>query len=814
MREDSSRPRVLRRGRLIAAAVAAYALGAGALIAVSEGSAFAKSKLFRFGGVSLLELSPDFRKGLNLPTDISSLGAVSAAAKENGWYSANYVGIIETTRTADGYLHRAIAPPEGLARWNPTGLCAGSRSDELFVANYNGHDVLRVKLAGDGTMSLVRRFTHDSMRSPENVAYHEGVLYVADYDGGAILAFDADSGKRLWRTEVSRAHGVCVAGGLIYATSLLTRDVLKLDMRGRILARAGVSGWRPGEFLWPTQVVALKDGTLAVADAHQGRITILRDDLAPVRCLGGLGAGTNALNFPYCVLVRPEGNYIFDTFKERVLRMDDQWRVVEEISLVPNNGIATATAGVSGVRRNAYCYPKFAARSASSMLGLPGLSRVGLYGGYGGIVQQSIPFWRRITMQLPRDWKEEERSEFADQWYMTWARRHATERGDVLVMGSPQLRRIWVIDAQSGVFVASDDLGATWREDAWRVAALGAGAPLRNEVVSPAAAKLAAVMKRLDTSSLVGSASNAAASFSHNGFAFTLTRTRTGDRYTSDARKQTDGFVSELAEVLSENGDAELSLPRLLTLRQKDSSGVRDIHAIVKCTDDAGGELSKLKDVIVWSDWGVPCAERSLKLKVDEDGAIDRVTLWFSGVVPPGSLTASAIHAGGEESLVSLVPSGERIDVLVGQASSIHIRFLKTAPSLRGFVVLGAGGVLTQTRINRWMGEARADECRDTHKAGAAVRRWAKSSESIERTAELVAVFEKVTGSGGSARIVRHASGGTIGLAYFDDQRAEWKSYGMEDGASPIPDLCTVNDPSVSLSDADLDFLVHPERYR
>lgn len=813
MREPSPRLRVFGRGRWIAAAVVLLAAGAGIVLMVSGGWTRAGSALFRFGRVSMLELAPEFRVATSLPTDVRSLGAVSAAVKEDGWYSANYVGVVETTRTPDGYLHRAIAPPEGIARWNPTGLCVGPRVDELFIANYNGHDVLHVKLAGDGTMSLVRRLTDDLMQSPENVAYHEGVLYVADYDGGAILAFDTESGNRLWRTEVARAHGVCVLAGSIYATSLMTREVLKLEKTGRIVARAGVSGWRPGEFLWPTQIVPLQDGTLAVTDAHQGRITILKSDLTPLRSIGGLGAGTNALNFPYCVLVRPEGNYIFDTFKERVLRVDGYWRVTEEISLAPEHGVAIADADVSGVRRNAYCYPKLSARSAANMLGLTGISQAGLYGGYGGLVQQSIPFWRRITMDAPSEWGADQRSDLTDQWYMTWARRHATERGDVLVMGSPQLRRMWVIDARMGVLVASEDAGVAWREDAWRVGRLENAAALGEEVVAAAASKLATLTRQKAPSQVSQSGRNSELADPREGFVFTLARA-TNDGMIASVPAWDAIPATQLSDLLSDSSDVELSVPRLLALRQSDSSGVRDIHALVECTDDAGGSLSKLKDVIVWADWGVPCAENSIDLKVDQEGAMGRVTFSFSGVAPPGSLRVSAIDARGGVSPVSLRFRGDRVDVLVAQASNVQIHFSKNAPALRGFIVLGMAGAITETRVDRWMEELHSDEHCNSNRAGAAVRAWTKSGESLENATGLAAVFEKVTGSGGSARLIRDVNKKTVTLAYFDEQRSEWLLQNRKGGAVPLSDLRVLNEPAASLTDADLDYLAYPERYR
>lgn len=54
-----------------------------------------------------------------------------------------------------------------------------------------------------------RSIGHESMKSHENVYSDESGIDVADYDGGAILAFKMD-GTLLWRTPLPLAHGVHV----------------------------------------------------------------------------------------------------------------------------------------------------------------------------------------------------------------------------------------------------------------------------------------------------------------------------------------------------------------------------------------------------------------------------------------------------------------------------------------------------------------------------------------------------------------------------------------------------------------------------
>lgn len=190
----------------------------------------------------------------------------------------------------------------------PTGVAIDSEGD-LFLANYEGNNILRGTIdASSGTVVFTHSYASAQSGGPENVAVDRkrDVLFSANYDAGTVTAFQISTGKQLWSASVGQAHGVAFHGDVVYATSLLSRQIVKLDFQtGKCLDQRGKIGWDPAkdEYLWPTSIQVLSNGELIVADAQTGYISILDEkSLAVKRYFGGNGPGTKLFNYPYAAI--------------------------------------------------------------------------------------------------------------------------------------------------------------------------------------------------------------------------------------------------------------------------------------------------------------------------------------------------------------------------------------------------------------------------------------------------------------------------------------------------------------------------------
>jgi hypothetical protein len=211
-----------------------------------------------------------------------------------------------------------LEKPPDVSTWVPTGVCADPNSGHILVANYNGHDVLEMVPEG-GRLKLVNRYTHPDMHSPETVCLtQDGTRFaVADYDGDAVFFF-ARGGKMLWRREARLAHGLCIVGEVVYATSLRDRTLLKFDTAGNLLAKAGKLGWGDNKYLWPVGMAAAGDD-IVVCDAHTGKISFLTPSLAVTKWFGGNGPRFDLFNMPFCACVHDGKMLVGDAFKHRIL---------------------------------------------------------------------------------------------------------------------------------------------------------------------------------------------------------------------------------------------------------------------------------------------------------------------------------------------------------------------------------------------------------------------------------------------------------------------------------------------------------------
>lgn len=328
----------------------------------------------------------------------------------------------------DSTLTRLAIPPE-VERFVPSSMAV--HDDKLYVANYLGKDVL---IFNYPAMTLRQRLT-EGLTGPEGIFVDgDGMVDVADFDGGAILRFDA-AGKLLWSQKVHGAHGVTQIGRVVYGTALHDRKVLALDAAtGKEIRSTGSNGPGVGQYIWPVGITA-DENSLLVIDALLGRITRLSSKLDMIGVLpSGNGPGEDLFGFPYGVAVHTGGYVVADTLKPRLLFMDRDWRVTRQITFGD-----TVSSGRDLPILSAADNPTHHQTTLEPTVALPALLGLSTEGqaveGYnsldvvrdGKIVQEL-----GLSANLPQ----------SPSLYWTWAR----QAGDNIVIGSPAQTTAIVID--------------------------------------------------------------------------------------------------------------------------------------------------------------------------------------------------------------------------------------------------------------------------------------------------------------------------------------------------------------------------------
>lgn len=215
--------------------------------------------------------------------------------------------------------------------WVPTGLDYDTENNRLYVANYQGNNILIMEPDFKEDRLILREVVSTpDLISPENVAIssNKNWLISSNYDGNSVIAFhlDGQSWKKAWSLPLQWAHGVTILRDRVYVSGLGQRVIVEIELEtGKELRRKGGFGWDPGrtEFLWPTSLTAPGDGRLYVSDAHTGRISIIRlSDLSVEKYFGANGPGWNRFNMPYALSVADGRLLIGSTFQSRVLELD------------------------------------------------------------------------------------------------------------------------------------------------------------------------------------------------------------------------------------------------------------------------------------------------------------------------------------------------------------------------------------------------------------------------------------------------------------------------------------------------------------
>lgn len=178
----------------------------------------------------------------------------------------------------------------------------------------------------------------DAMVMPQCVALDaQDNIYVTDSQVGKIFVFDSDGKYRRVIGSLKggegffkRPTGIAVdsAAQRIYVTDTLRNKIYMLDMQGSVLRTIGQPGTADGQFNFPTEL-RLQGNRLAVVDAMNFRVQLLRTDGTFLQAFGHNGDSSGSMFRPKGVAVDSEGHYyVVDGLWGVVQVFDEQGRLL------------------------------------------------------------------------------------------------------------------------------------------------------------------------------------------------------------------------------------------------------------------------------------------------------------------------------------------------------------------------------------------------------------------------------------------------------------------------------------------------------
>jgi hypothetical protein len=216
-------------------------------------------------------------------------------------------------------------------KYEPTGIAIGSKTERVFLANYEANNILIGSV--DGTRILFEQeLIGDGLISPENIAItpNESWIVTANFDGSSATAFAMADGHYIqkWTTEIPFAHGVAILGDLVFVSSLKLKQIFVLDLNtGKEIGFFGRPGWNASclEFLWPTGIAVGENNVVAITDAHTGGTYRIAFDGRAGKLLdvvGGTAPGPAGLQMPYSTIPIGADLAILSTFSPKVVIID------------------------------------------------------------------------------------------------------------------------------------------------------------------------------------------------------------------------------------------------------------------------------------------------------------------------------------------------------------------------------------------------------------------------------------------------------------------------------------------------------------
>lgn len=343
-----------------------------------------------------------------------------------------------------------LTPPDGVSNWNPTGVFFDKNSNILHVANYNGHNILQLRIDEENnSLKLIKEINNLFFKSPENIAAFNGKIAVADYDANKVFLFGND-GDLIWNTEIKQAHGIAIDENYVYATSLIDRTILKLDNKtGNIINKIGSVGWDKNQYLWPTSL-SISDKYLLVTDAHSGKISILNKDLQFIASYGGNGPGIDLFNFPYTSIFYKNQILVLDSFKSRLVKLDMKGKLKEQLNFGNKEIKGSQLDLITGGNKNPYTFiSKNIEDIPASFFNPFFMENAKLVYGFNSIdvVKNNI-----TLAQYEIDIPNSKSLTGGYYWYVTWMKRISLDNNDYYIFGSPQHHSFIIYDLENNLF--------------------------------------------------------------------------------------------------------------------------------------------------------------------------------------------------------------------------------------------------------------------------------------------------------------------------------------------------------------------------
>ena len=169
-----------------------------------------------------------------------------------------------------------------------------------------------------------------ALHHPMSLAWSDGLLYVADTDGGAVRRYDPDGALVSVWSGFERPIAIAPTPRGVYVADFLTDRITVLDDRGDVQGGWGQHGTGPGDFDAPSGIAVDRRGDVYVADFYNHRVQKFTEDGRFLREWGGRGRWHGRFRFPTGVAVTPAGEVLVaDGFNNRVQRFTSDGRYLD-----------------------------------------------------------------------------------------------------------------------------------------------------------------------------------------------------------------------------------------------------------------------------------------------------------------------------------------------------------------------------------------------------------------------------------------------------------------------------------------------------
>jgi len=226
---------------------------------------------------------------------------------------------------------KIIKKPSKVKVWNPTGVFFNKKNNTLYVANYQGNNILIFRIDNKEKITFIKEIKFPGLISPENVSSTDdgGLIAIADYDASKVFLINKE-GQVQWSYPVRSAHGIAIEpdGSAIYALALDSLDgqIFKISKEGKLITKQGIPSYQKqiNFFTYPTHCALSPKGELLYIDAHiGGLVSVNKETLLRNKIIGTYGPAFNQINVSYGYTWGENGNiFLSDMYKGRLIEIN------------------------------------------------------------------------------------------------------------------------------------------------------------------------------------------------------------------------------------------------------------------------------------------------------------------------------------------------------------------------------------------------------------------------------------------------------------------------------------------------------------